>query len=70
MSEFNTTLPSIRQVQTWIKEKRSIEIKLVTSDTLVGTILWQDQNCICLQSNQTQAMVVYRQAIAYLKPQG
>ncbi|MGL5083834.1 MAG: Hfq-related RNA-binding protein [Microcoleaceae cyanobacterium] len=68
MSEFDTGLPSIRQVQTWTKEKRSVEIKLLTNDVLVGTVFWQDQNCICLQDSQQQVTLIYRQAIAYLKP--
>jgi host factor-I protein len=67
MSEFDIGLPSIRQIQTYLKEKQPVEIKLTTNDVLEGTIAWQDQNCICLLDAQQQITLVWRQAIAYMK---
>ena len=67
-SEFDTTLPSIRQVQTLIKEATIVELKLVSGDLLTGKIGWQDQNCLCLLDQNDQSTIVWRQAIAYLKP--
>ena len=67
-SEFDTALPSIRQVQTLIKEAIIVEFKLVTGDALSGRIRWQDQYCICLIDENNQSITVWRQAIAYLKP--
>ncbi len=67
-SEFDTALPSIRQVQTLIKEAKIVELKLVTGDLLTGQIGWQDQNCLCLLDDNKQATTVWRHAIAYLKP--
>ncbi|MFM6896494.1 MAG: Hfq-related RNA-binding protein, partial [Microcystis panniformis] len=46
MSQFDPGLPSIKQVQSYIQEKREVEIKLSTDDLLVGRILWQDVNCL------------------------
>ncbi|MBD2313310.1 RNA chaperone Hfq [Desertifilum sp. FACHB-1129] len=68
MSEFETTLPSTRQVQTLIVEKTEVELKLVTDDLLVGKIRWQDDYCICLNDHYDQPTIVWRQAIVYLKP--
>lgn len=68
MSDFNTGLPSIRQIQSSIKDKREVELKLVTNDLLVGKILWQDSNCICLVDENEQQILIWRRAIAYLKP--
>lgn len=67
-SEFDTALPSIRQVQTLIKEAIAVELKLVTGDLLTGKLGWQDQNCICLLDENNQPTTVWRHAIAYLKP--
>lgn len=67
-SEFDTALPSIRQVQTLIKEAKIVELKLVTGDLLAGKIGWQDQNCLCLLDDNNQPTTVWRHAIAYLKP--
>jgi host factor-I protein len=67
-SEFDTALPSIRQVQTLIKNAIVVELKLVTGDLLIGKLGWQDQNCICLLDENNQPTTVWRHAIAYLKP--
>jgi host factor-I protein len=67
MSEFDIGLPSIRQIQTYLKDQQLVEIQLTTNDVLEGMILWQDQNCLCLQDQQQQSILVWRQAIAYLK---
>ncbi len=67
-SEFDTALPSIRQVQKLIKDASFVEMKLVTGDSLTGKISWQDQNCLCLVNEDNQPTTVWRHAIAYLKP--
>jgi host factor-I protein len=68
MSEFDTGLPSVRQVQSFIKDQQEIEMKLITDELLVGKILWQDANCICLLDRNEQQTLVWRQALVYLKP--
>ncbi len=67
MSEFDTGLPSVRQVQRLIKEKNRVEIKLITNDLLEGTIVWQDLQCLCLVDNAHQPTLIWRSAIAYLR---
>lgn len=68
MTEFDTGLPSTRMVQNLIKEKKEVEIKLISDDLVMGKVLWQDQHCICLVDHYDQSTLVWRQAIAYLKP--
>ena len=68
MSEFDTGLPSVRQIQDLIKEKQEVELKLMTDDLIMGKILWQDPNCICLVDHYDQPTVIWRQALVYLKP--
>lgn len=68
MSEFDISLPSIRQIQELIQEKNEVELKLVTDDLLVGKIRWQDPDCMCLMDHYDQPTIVWRQAIVYLKP--
>ncbi|MFN5514747.1 MAG: Hfq-related RNA-binding protein [Cyanobacteriota bacterium] len=67
MAEFNTGLPSTRQLQNFVKSKNPVEIKLVTNDLLVGTILWQDSQCVCLAPEPDSSILIWRQAIAYLQ---
>lgn len=68
MTEFDTGLPSTRMVQNLIKEEKDVEIKLLSEDLIVGKVLWQDQHCLCLVDHYDQSTLVWRQAIAYLKP--
>ena len=69
MTEFNTDLPSIRQIQNFIKDKKKVELKLITEDTLVGKIMWQDDNCLCLSDQYQQLTLIWLQGIVYLKAQ-
>ncbi|KGF73321.1 hypothetical protein DO97_21130 [Neosynechococcus sphagnicola sy1] len=67
--EAEAGLPSIRQILKLIRESKEVEVKLMTNDQLHGKMLWQDANCICLEnSNDHQQTLIWRQAIAYVKP--
>lgn len=68
MAELETGLPSVRQIQNLIKDKQDVELKLLTQELLVGKIRWQDPDCLCLTDQYDQPTLVWRQAIAYLKP--
>ena len=68
MTEFDTDLPGVRQIQTYIKEKQEVELKLVTDDLVVGKITWQDDHCLCLMDHYNQETIIWRQALVYLKP--
>ncbi|URR34437.1 RNA-binding protein hfq [Thermosynechococcus sp. HN-54] len=66
--EFNTGLPSIRQVQTFIKDSTEVEVKLSTSDLVVGKVRWQDMNCLCVVDHYDQPTIIWKQAIVFIKP--
>ncbi|NEP17265.1 MAG: RNA-binding protein hfq [Leptolyngbya sp. SIO4C1] len=65
-TEFDTGLPSFRQVQMLIRDRQTIEVKLTTGDVLIGNIIWQDQHVICLET-EGQSLMLMRGAVAYLK---
>jgi host factor-I protein len=68
MSDFDTGLPSVRQIQSFIKDKLEVELKLTSDDLLVGRIRWQDAQCLCLVDQYDQITLVWRQSLVYLKP--
>ena len=68
MTEFDTALPGVKLIQNYIKEKQEVELKLVTDDLVVGKIIWQDANSLCLMDHYNQQTLVWRQALVYLKP--
>ena len=68
MTDFDTDLPGVRQVQNYIKDKQEVELKLITDDLIVGKIIWQDADCLCLLDHYEQPTLIWRQALVYLKP--
>ena len=68
-TEFDTGLPSVRQVQTLIREQKTIELKLLTGDVFSGIVVWQDSNSICLSADGDTVLAM-RAAVAYLKMTG
>ncbi|MEA5617907.1 RNA-binding protein hfq [Cronbergia sp. UHCC 0137] len=69
-NNFDTSLPSIRQLQSWIKDKGITEFKLVTGDVITGRVFWQDPNSVCIIDDNNQQTIIWKQAIAYMKNQG
>jgi host factor-I protein len=67
-TELETGLPSVRQLQTLIKENSEVEVKLATNDLLVGKLCWQDSHCLCLLDHYDQPTIIWKQAIVFLKP--
>lgn len=69
MAQFDTGLPSVRQIQSFIKDKQQVQVKLMSGELLSGKLLWQDSDCLCLDEGGGRSTLVWRQAVAYLKPQ-
>lgn len=68
MAEFQTGLPSTRLLQTTIREKREVQIDLISGKTIAGTLQWQDADTLCLLDAGGQTVLVWRTAIATLTP--
>ncbi|QHV00130.1 RNA-binding protein hfq [Synechocystis sp. B12] len=68
MSKFDSGLPSVRQVQLLIKDQTPVEIKLLTGDSLFGTIRWQDTDGLGLVDDSERSTIVRLAAIAYITP--
>ncbi|MEN9232883.1 MAG: RNA-binding protein hfq [Gloeomargarita sp. DG02_4_bins_56] len=67
MTELDTGLPSVRQVQMYIQEKKGVEVKLSTGDVLAGQIVWQDPSYFRLVNAQQESFLLYRAAVVYIK---
>lgn len=67
MAAFDTGFPSVRQIQSFIKNKTPVEIGLMTNKTLEGVLKWQDQNCLSLVTTSQEKILVWIQAIAYIR---
>ncbi len=65
--EFTTGFPSVRQVQTLIRDKKPVEVKLLTGDLISGRVIWQDPHCICLEVENQGKHQIWKQAIGFMK---
>jgi host factor-I protein len=71
MPELDINQPSTRQMQKIIKEKSSLEVKLLTGDIFNGQLAWQDTDYLCLLlGGDASKIIINRNAVAYIKPQG
>jgi len=68
-SEVDVSLPHVRQLQAFIRDQQSLEIQLVTGEHLTGKLRWQDPECLCIDDGSSQPTLLWRHAIAYVKPQ-
>lgn len=66
--DMKTGQPSIRQLQTLIRDEQRVEVKVSTGDVLTGKLRWQDSDCICIIDDSSQAAIVWRTSLVYLKP--
>lgn len=64
-TEFDTSLPSIRQIQQLIKQAALVDFKMVTGDLITGKISWHDPNCVCIVDEHQQQITLWKHAIAY-----
>jgi host factor-I protein len=67
-TEFDSGIPSIRQIQTFIQDGHEVEIKVTTGDLINGKVRWQDSDCIALMDHYDQSTIIWRHSIVFLKP--
>ena len=67
---FDTGLPSTRTIQTFVRDQQNVAVKTIPGDTLVGKIIWQDANALCLKDADGLDTILMRGAIAYIKSGG
>jgi len=68
-SEFDTSLPSIRLMQRYVKEKTKVELRLNDSSVLAGTLLWMDPIFLYVEDAVGKQTLVRRESIATLSTQ-
>jgi host factor-I protein len=64
----DTSLPSVRHIQTLIRNRTVVSVQLSTGVMLEGHIRWQDNNFIALHQDEQRPLVLLNlNAIALLK---
>ena len=68
-SSFDPSLPSIRLLQTWIRERKILSLELNDGRRLIGVLIWQDQHCLALQlTDSDEPVLISRTAMQLVRP--
>lgn len=70
MALLDTSLPSVRLLQQYIRQQVVLEVKLSSGDVWQARLLWQDPDCLCIKTSQEQTIVLWRSALVSLRPLG
>lgn len=68
MPDIDTSLPSTRSFQTYVKQNTTLELKTTTGDNFTGRMLWQDPDYFCLIDADEQQYFLKRELVVYIKP--
>ncbi|AJD57564.1 Hfq-related RNA-binding protein [Synechococcus elongatus] len=68
MALLDTSLPSVRLLQQYIREQVFLEVKLNSGDIWQARLLWQDPDCLCLKTPQEETVILWRAALVSLRP--
>ncbi|MGC9505414.1 Hfq-related RNA-binding protein [Baaleninema sp.] len=66
--DLDTTLPSIRFFQEYVKNKTRLELKTTLGEQMTGCLIWQDPIYFCLQDDNKQQYFINREFVVYIKP--
>jgi host factor-I protein len=68
-SSFDPSLPSIRLLQTWIREQKILSLELTDGRRLIGVLIWQDHHCLALKPSDTDdPVLISRAAMLLVRP--
>ena len=68
-SSFDPSLPSIRLLQTWIREQKILSLELTDGRRLIGVLIGQDQHCLALQPTDSDyPVLISRSAMLLVRP--
>ena len=68
-SSFDPSLPSIRLLQTWIRERKILSLELTDGRRLIGVLIWQDQHYLALQpTDSDDPVLISRAAMLLVRP--
>lgn len=55
--------PSVAELQRFIREKRSVEIILLTGQKLKGTLKWFDEQAYCITLEDGESITIQKSAV-------
>ena len=69
MSDFDTSLPGVRLLQQWIRQRRPLRLHLASGRGLEGRLIWQDPEFLALLPPQAERPhLVARRRLEWVEP--
>ncbi|MEB3239153.1 MAG: hypothetical protein VKM68_02940 [Cyanobacteriota bacterium] len=69
MSEFDTSLPGVRLLQQWIRQRRPLRLHLASGKALEGRLIWQDHEFLALLPPRAERpQLVTRRRLEWVEP--
>ncbi|APD48935.1 hypothetical protein KQ302_05455 [Synechococcus sp. CS-602] len=65
------SLPGVRQLQDWIRERTPLQLQLIDGTALGGCLYWQDPEFLALKTSpEAPLLLMGRRAVALIRPLG
>ena len=70
-SPLNPSLPGVRLLQHWIREKRPLSIDVIGHERWEGRLIWQDPEFLALEvNNSSEPTLINRSQVSIIRPLG
>ena len=68
MSPLDPSLPGVRLLQTWIRERSPISVDVIGADRIEGRLVWQDSEFLAIErSSGGRPTLVNRQQVCVIR---
>ncbi|MCP9884083.1 hypothetical protein KBY97_02920 [Synechococcus sp. ATX 2A4] len=68
ITTLDPSLPGVRQLQQWIRGRNPLELLLVDSVQVTGTLLWQDPEFLALRGeNDADPVLINRRMVVSIR---
>lgn len=64
------SLPGVRQLQTWIRQRSRLRIDLGPGQALEGVLQWQDPEFLALRTAAPQLILINRRSVLVIQVVG
>ena len=70
-ASLDTSMPGVRQLQSWIRSKQVLSLQLAGGSQLEGSLVWQDLEFYAIrEAPELPPILVRRDCVAILRPLG
>ena len=70
-TSFDPSLPGVRQLQSWTRDRRLLRIELPNATSHEGVLAWQDPEFLALRrADGSEPILINRRSVLLIRPLG